>query len=440
MSKGVAVVLALVIGLAVGVPLGGRLMPADTESEAPAAAPAGFAAVPGAIGVQDLFGAYDVVEGWPKDISSLPGHDQWTWGAGQGIFAESPDRVYLVSRGELPALKEPPTTKLAQLGPSLQGPIGGLPWRSATQTALPGAGGTGQDPEKGMEIWRGAKPPYREVGVDARWEHTVTVANRAGDIIEEWTQWDKITKRPHSIYVSPYDPEKHVWLVDDHMHVIYKFTNDGKQLVQTIGTSGVPGADATHFNRPTFMAWAPDGSFYVADGYNGTRVAKFDASGKFLLEFGQAGDNSGDEKRPGYMNNVHGVAVDVETGRVFVNDRQNHRVQIFDANGQYQSEFVINQRPSSLHLIQIGQDRQIVTFDQGTQKMLKYDLEGRLVYAWGTAADLPGSLWGVHGISTDQEGNLYTAEVNAGRFQKFTPRAGANPAYLVGKPIYSAWK
>ncbi len=62
------------------------------------------------------------------------------------------------------------------------------------------------------------------------------------------------------------------------------------------------------------------------------------------------------------------------------------------------------------------------------------------MYAWGTAADLPGSLWGVHGISTDQEGNLYTAEVNAGRFQKFTQRAGANPAYLVGKPIYSAWK
>jgi DNA-binding beta-propeller fold protein YncE len=291
-----------------------------------------------------------------------------------------------------------------------------------------------------MEIWRGSAPPYREVGVDARWEHNVTVVNAAGDIIEEWTQWDKIMKRPHSIYISPYDAEKHVWLVDDHMHAIYKFSNDGKQLVQTIGTPGVPGADATHFNRPTFMAWCPDGSFYVADGYNGTRVAKFDASGKFLLEFGQKGDNSGEEKRPGYMNNVHGVAVDVDTGRVFVNDRQNHRIQIFDASGQYLSEWAIKQRPSSLHLIQIGDDGHIITFDQGTQKMLKYDLEGRLIYGWGTVADMPGSLWGVHGISTDQEGNLYTAEVNAGRFQKFTPRQGANPDYLVGRPIYSAWK
>ena len=63
--------------------------------------------------------------------------------------------------------------------------------------------------------------------------------------------------------------------------------NDGKQLLQTIGTPNVPGADATHFNRPTFIAWLPDGSFYVADGYNGTRVAKFDVNGKFLFDFGK---------------------------------------------------------------------------------------------------------------------------------------------------------
>ena len=419
MSRAIVTVLALVVGVAVGIPLGGRLMaPAPAESAA-APASSAFAAVPDEVGTQDLFGAYDIVADWPKDVSTLPGHEAWTFGAAQGIFAEHPNRVYLLARGELPNIKRPENTLLPALGPSVQFPVGGLPWRSATQTALPGAGGAGGDPAKGFELWR----------VDA-----------AGNILEQWTQWDKIFKRPHSVYISPYDAEKHVWVVDDHMHAIYKFTNDGKTLVQTIGTPTVVGADATHFNRPTFMAWAADGSFYVADGYNGTRVAKFDKDGKFLLSFGMAGDNSGNEKRPGYMNNVHGVAVDVETGRVFVNDRQNHRIQIFDANGQYQSEWAIKQRPSSLHLIQIGQDRQITSFDQGTQKMLKYSLDGKLLYAWGTAADLPGSLWGVHGISTDQEGNLYTAEVNAGRFQKFTPRAGANPAYMVGKPIYSAWK
>jgi hypothetical protein len=95
--------------------------------------------------------------------------------------------------------------------------------------------------------------------------------------------------------------------------------------VQTIGTPNVPGADGTHFNRPTYMAWLPDGSFYVADGYNGTRVAKFDASGKFLLDFGQSGD-PGKETRPGYMNNVHGVAVRrADAARVRQRSRQQPR-------------------------------------------------------------------------------------------------------------------
>jgi NHL repeat len=322
----------------------------------------------------------------------------------------------------------------------VQFPLAGLPWRNANTAAPPGAGGSGQDPARGMELWRGSSPPYRELGVDSRWEHCLIVVDAQGNIIEQWTQWDKMFKRPHSVYVSPYDPQRHVWVVDDHTHAIYKFTNDGKQLVQTIGTPNVPGADATHFNRPTFIAWLPDGTFYVADGYNGTRVAKFDASGKFLLDFGKPGERGGKETRPGYMNNVHGVAVDVQTRRVFVNDRDNHRIQIFDENGKYLSEWKIGVSPSSLHFVQIGADRTLVTFDRNTHKMLKYDLDGHLLYAWGTVADFPGTLWGVHGMSTDQEGNLYVAEVDAGRFQKFRPRAGANPVALIGKPIFAAWK
>ena len=182
------------------------------------------------------------------------------------------------------------------------------------------------------------------------------------------------------------------------------------------------------------MAWLPDGTFYVADGYNGTRVAKFDASGKFLLDFGMPGD-PGKETRPGYMNNVHGVAVDVETRRVFVNDRDNHRIQIFDENGKYLSEWKIAVSPSSLHYVVIGDDRKLVTFDRNTHKMLKYELDGRLIYSWGTQGDFPGTLWGVHGMATDQEGNLYVAEVDAGRFQKFRPRLYVICPKLRGKPL-----
>src|SRR5436190_10622925 len=438
MSKTMTVALALVVGIAVGVPLGSRL-PAPPAEAQTATTNRSFSAVPAAIGAEDISGPYEVVEGWPKDLSTLPGHEKWTFGGARGIFAESPNRVYLLGGGELPNIPRPQARLLPEIGPNVLFPVAGLPWRNANTATPPGAGGTGQDPAKGMELWRGASPPYRELGVDARWEHCLIVVDEKGNIIEEWTQWDKMFKRPHAVYVSPYDAQKHVWVVDDHTHAIYKFTNDGKQLVQTIGTPNVPGADATHFNRPTFIAWLPDGTFYVADGYNGTRVAKFDANGKFLLDFGMAGER-GKETRPGYMNNVHGVAIDVQTRRVFVNDRDNNRVQIFDENGKYLSEWRINVRPSSLHFVVIGEDRMVVTFDRLTHKMLKYDLDGRLIYAWGTIGDFPGTLWGVHGISTDQEGNVYVAEVDAGRFQKFRPRAGAHPATLIGKPLYSAWR
>ena len=196
-----AVVAALIVGFMIGSPSARPAVAPDDEGGA-----TGFAAVAGEIGAQDVSGPYTVQEGWPKDLSTLPGHEKWTWGAGQGIFAESPNRVYLLFRGELPNLKEPAVTRLPQVGPSIQFPVGGLPWRSATATALPGSGGTGQDPEKGMENWRGQAPPYRELGVDARWEHCLVVVDAEGNIIEEWTQWDKIFKRPHSVYISPYDP------------------------------------------------------------------------------------------------------------------------------------------------------------------------------------------------------------------------------------------
>lgn len=436
MSRTITVVTALAVGLAVGIVSGCQALAPTAEPETMGF---GFSAVPGEIGGHDLFGPYDVVQDWPKGVESLPGHEDWRAGAAQGIFAESPDRVYLLARGELPNLDRPPTTKLPELGPSVQFPVGGLPWRSNTQTAIPGGGGAGGDAGAGLESWRNAVGG-RVLGVDARWEHCLIVVDGDGNVIEEWTQWDDMFRRPHSVYISPYDAEKHVWAVDDHSHAIYKFTNDGQQLVQTIGTKDVLGADGTHFNRPTFMAWASDGSFYVADGYNGTRVAKFDADGNFLLDWGMAGEPGGNETRPGYWNNVHGVAVDAATGRVFVNDRANHRIQIFDENGQYLSEWGFTQRPSSIHLIQIGQEGTLVAYDQGNQKLLKYDLEGHLMYSWGTVADLQGSLWGVHGISTDQEGNLYTAGVNSGKFNKFTPKPGANPAYMIDKPVYSAWQ
>ena len=412
------------------------IMSATTTSAVEAPKGVTYASVPGQVGGQDIFGPYEVVKGWPKDISTVPGNEKWTYGAGQAIFAESPDRIYALFRGELPNMKRPETKTLSDMGPSIKFPVGRLPWRDATVSSPPGAGGTGQDPRDGMKAWAAAGG---KLGVDAQWENCIVVFDGNGNIIERWTQYDSILKRPHFIAVNPYDPEKHVWIVDDHSHVIYKMSNDGKRIVQTIGTRDVAGADGTHFNRPTYLTWLPDSTMFVADGYNGTRVAKFDKDGKFLLAWGQKGTPPND-KRPAHFNNVHGITVDPQTRQVFVNDRGNHRVQVFDENGKYLREWSFGEEPSDIHLVQIGADRMLWAYDRGTSKMLKYDLNGHFQYAWGVWGDFPGGFWGVHGFTVDQEGNFYVAEVDTGRVQKFRPRAGVNPAHLVSKPVYAAWK
>ena len=82
-----------------------------------------FAAVPTERGNQDLFGAYDIDPSWPKDIANLPGHEAWTFGAGQGVFAESPDRIIYLQRGELPNLETPELSVEGNAIP-LEGQIG----------------------------------------------------------------------------------------------------------------------------------------------------------------------------------------------------------------------------------------------------------------------------------------------------------------------------
>ena len=386
-------------------------------------------------GLDVLSGPYEVVPNWPKPLSNLPGHENWTWGAVQGVFAESPNRVFMLQRGELPKLERPAPRAFPEVGPSLSFPVGQAPFRNASQGMVaspPGAGGPGADPSDPAQAWKG------RMGIDARWEHTVVAFNAAGDIVEQWTQWDTMLRRPHAVYINPYDPQKHVWIVDDHSHALFKFSNDGKTLVQTIGTPGVAGADASHFNRPTFLSWLPDSTLFVADGYNGNRVAKFDKDGKFLLAWGMKGTVP--ETRPGYFNTVHGLAADPVTRRVYVSDRSNRRMQVFDENGTFVDQWPFSPASNTQFII-VATDRSgLWVFEDTTAKVVKYDFSGHFLYAWGTLGDHPGGFFNMHGASVDQEGNLYIAEVGNGRLQKFRPRKGANPAMLVGPPVYSAWK
>jgi len=434
MRKRGITILTTLATLAIGILLGNHLLPVLGQGMNMG----GFssAAVPNEKGGQDLFGGYEVQQNWPKPISQLPGNEKWTWGAGQGIFAESSNRVFLLERGNLPNIPRPQTKQLTDMGPSLSFPIGRLPWRDATTASLPANGGSGQLGEGGVTAFTG------KIGIDVAWQNCFLVIDAQGNIVERWTQWDNMFKRPHAVYISPYDPDKKVMVVDDHQHSIFVFSNDGKQLLKTIGTPGVWGDDDKHFNRPTYIDFFPNGSFVVADGYNGTRVVKFDKDFKYLMAWGQRGESGGGkiETRPGYFNNVHGIGVDTQTNRVFVNDRGNRRAQVFDENGKFLDEWSFGGPEVDIHTFIVTNDHMLWAVDRGTSKMLKYDLNGHFLYSWGTWGDFPGAFWGAHGIASDPDGNFYSAAVDSGGGQKFVPRQGARPEVLVGKPVPRVWK
>jgi hypothetical protein len=336
----------------------------------------------------DETGAYDVVLGWPEHP-----REGWVSGPVTAIFAESADRVFFIQRGEL---KLPENNGRGRGAPN-PNPTFSTPARSATAA----------------------------VG-DARREHYVNIANRDGKIIESWTQWDKLwdgSRGPHHIKINPYDPQKHVWIIDDDLQQILEFTNDGKELVKTIGERLVKGTDGYHFGRPTDIAWLPDGTFFITDGYINTRVLKYDKDGKFLMMWGTEGSEPGQFKSP-----VHAVAIDSDR-RLYIADRGNSRVQIFDENGKFLDQWPNIRDPWDIH---ITPDQRYVWVADGTlNKFLKFDKSGHLLYSWGTFGQFPGGLWGVHQFSVDSEGNLYTAEAFGGRAEKFQPKPGADPAKVI---------
>lgn len=327
-------------------------------------------------------GPYEVVADWPQPACG----DGYGWGSMAGVFADSVDRVYAFQRGCLPELTAG----------------GWIPGRNAGNFAL--------------------DPPDPTLRV--RWDHLLMVFDRDGRLVETWDeQLVPIIGRPHRVVISPYDADRHVWLIDDAAHQILKFTRDGR-LVMTVGQPNESGSDRTRFNRPTDLAWLPNGDFYVADGYTNTRVVKYSADGDYLLEWGRPGTG------PGEFNTVHGIAID-EKRRVYVADRGNSRIQVFDENGTHLDTWPDVRFPYFIHM---SADQHLWVSDGRTQKILKYDLTGRLLYSWGTFGSYPGAMWGPHQFSVDNENNLYIAEAHNGRVQKLRPRPGIDQALLVGQP------
>jgi len=367
-------------------------------------------------GGQEEFGPYEVVADWPKPLPDGPDgvkHEGWTWGSNGAIFAETPNRIWVAMRGELPL------------------PSGAKPW---TPYGLldPPRRSTGNDDGKSATC---EDAPKR--GWERRYHHVIFVLDGEGKQVQHWADHDKLFdapcgRGPHKIKMSPYDPEKHVWVFDDQLHQIHKFSYDGK-LVMSLGTKGQRGRDAGRlFDRPTDIAWLPDGTFFVSDGYGGKRVAKFDKDGKFLVDWGEAPKDP-DKPGPNEFNTVHSIAVSKDR-RVFVADRGHRRIQVFDENGKFLDMWTTGVRSSPYAHI-ITADGYLWISDGGTNRILKYDLNGKYLYGWGAPGGLSGQFAGPHQLSVDQAGNLYIAEVFNGRVQKFRPKPGADAAKVIGQEV-----
>jgi DNA-binding beta-propeller fold protein YncE len=233
----------------------------------------------------------------------------------------------------------------------------------------------------------------------------VLVFDRDGTFLRSWG--DGPIKTPHGLRI---DSRGHVWVTDVGNHQVMKFDADGKLLL-TLGTQGVPGNDAEHFDRPTDVAVTPDGDFYVADGYGNSRVVHFSAEGRFLNEWGRKGS------APGEFNLPHAIVRDGR-GRLYVGDRENDRVQVFDGDGKFLAQWKESGAPFGLAL---AGDRLFVA--DGRANWVKVlDLDGHALGRWGSEGTAPGQFRMPHVLCVDSQGNVYVAEVNGRRVQKFEPR------------------
>ena len=167
-----------------------------------------------------------------------------------------------------------------------------------------------------------------------RGKHPMCVFDREGNLLRSWGEG--IYPRAHGVFMAPDDT---IWLTDDGDHTVRQCTLDGKILL----TIGVPGKPAPYmsgdpFHRCTHTAMSPQGDLYVSDGYGNSRVHKYSPDGKLLFSWGEPGTD------PGQFNIAHNICCDPD-GWVYVADRENHRVQIFDGKGKYQAQWNNLHRP-----------------------------------------------------------------------------------------------
>ena len=232
---------------------------------------------------------------------------------------------------------------------------------------------------------------------------------------------------PHGITV---DREGNVWVTDadgkdGKGHQVFKFSPAGKVLL-TLGKAGIAGTTEDTFNKPSAVAIAPNGDIFVADGHGGdsnARIVKFSKDGKFIMTWGKKGS------APGEFNGPHALAFDSK-GRLFVADRSNNRIQIFDQNGKFMDQWQQFSRPSGIF---IDRNDVIYVADSESGSVAKDHAAWKRGIRVGSAKN--GSLTAfipdpntdpnftgtsaAEGVAADAKGVIYGAEVGPKDLKKY---------------------
>jgi peptidylamidoglycolate lyase len=234
-----------------------------------------------------------------------------------------------------------------------------------------------------------------------------------GRLINQWGANEFV--RPHGLTI---DYEDNVWLTDNSLHQVFKYSNDGRLLL-TLGKAGEPGSDDSHFNAPTDVAVLRDGTFYVSDGYGNNRVVEFSRDAKVLKIWG--GEQRGDG--PGQFDLPHCIDAD-DQGHIYVADRTNKRIQIFDRDGKFLSEWK-NLGWGVPYAIKIKGGQRFIA-DGGDlpgrvnrSSVFLVDENGHIQSSFGRWGRYDGEFDVAHDIAVGNDGSVYVVDVLGQRVQKF---------------------
>ncbi|MCY2966449.1 MAG: peptidyl-alpha-hydroxyglycine alpha-amidating lyase family protein [Planctomycetota bacterium] len=214
--------------------------------------------------------------------------------------------------------------------------------------------------------------------------------------------------KPHGLRI---DRQGNVWITDIVRHVVQKYTPAGKLLL-SLGTIDKPGTSIDHFDRPADIAFDTADNVYVADGYGNTRVIVFDKNGKYLRQWGKPGEG------PGEFNVPHAICID-RKGRILVGDRDNSRIQVFDAD----EKLLAMWKGFAPYGLALGADDRLYVADGVADEVLVLNLEGEILHRFGVKGDKPGDFNVPHMLVQGADKALYVTEIDGKRVQKFVPKA-----------------